>query len=230
MQKILSKLRRAIQTYNLIQEGDKILVGLSGGKDSLILLKSLVNFQKFNLVNFEIKACIIDMFSGQVDYSKLEKFCNELNVELIIEKTDIASIIFDVRNEKNPCSLCAKMRRGALNSVANKIGYNKLALGHHLDDVVNTFIMSLFFEGRLNSMSPSSYMSKTKITLIRPLFLVEEKEIIRVSKDLPILKNKCPNDKHSKRTEIDEYLKHLEKTYSGVKKRIITAILNSNLL
>jgi len=203
------------------------LVGLSGGKDSLILLTALKLFQKFNLYDYEIKACHIDMFNGEQDLSKLQSFCDELGVELIVEKTNIATIVFNIREEQNPCSLCANMRRGALNSVANSLGYNKLALGHHIDDVLNTFILSLLFEGRLSTMHPKTYMSKSKITLIRPLFLTDEKEIIRASKQFPILKNKCPNDKESKRTEIDKLLKNMEITYPGLKKRLKTAIINT---
>lgn len=225
MQKVLSTLRKAVEKYNLIQDGDKIAVGISGGKDSLVMLKAMAEFRKFNLFNFEIIAVLIDIYSGEVDYSSLINFCKENNVELIIEKTDIKQIVFDIRKESNPCSLCAKMRRGILNSVCNRIGCNKLALGHHLQDVVTTFFMSLFYEGRLATMLPITYMSNSKITLIRPLYLTDENKIISASKNMPILKSNCPADKNSKRKEIKELIKKLEKEIPDSKKRIERAIL-----
>lgn len=227
MQKVLSTMRKAIEKYRLIQDGDKIAVGVSGGKDSLVLLKALSDFKKFGLYEFDIMAVTIDIYSGEVDYSNLKKFCDEINVELYIEKTDIKHIVFDIRKESNPCSLCAKMRRGALNSVCNRLGCNKLALAHHLQDVVTTFFMSLFYEGRLSTMLPISYMSKTNITLIRPLYLTEESRIIHASKDMPILKSKCPANDNSKRKEIKELVARLEKEIPLSKKRIEHAILSS---
>ena len=227
MQKVLSTMRKAIEKYRLIQDGDKIAVGVSGGKDSLVLLKALSDFKKFGLYEFDIVAVTIDIYSGEIDYSNLKKFCDEINVELYIEKTDIKHIVFDIRKESNPCSLCAKMRRGALNSVCNRLGCNKLALAHHLQDVVTTFFMSLFYEGRLSTMLPISYMSKTNITLIRPLYLTEESRIIHASKDMPILKSKCPANDNSKRKEIKELVARLEKEIPLSKKRIEHAILSS---
>ena len=227
MQKVLSTMRKAIEKYRLIQDGDKIAVGVSGGKDSLALLKALSDFKKFGLYEFDIVAVTIDIYSGEVDYSNLKKFCDEINVELYIEKTDIKHIVFDIRKESNPCSLCAKMRRGALNSVCNRLGCNKLALAHHLQDVVTTFFMSLFYEGRLSTMLPISYMSKTNIILIRPLYLTEESRIIHASKDMPILKSKCPANDNSKRKEIKELVARLEKEIPLSKKRIEHAILSS---
>lgn len=233
MQKVLSTMRKAIQKYNLIQNGDKIAVGVSGGKDSLVLLKALSDFKKFNLYDYELYAVTIDIYSGEVDYSRLKEFCDNLNVPLIIEKTDIKHIVFDIRHEKNPCSLCAKMRRGALNSVCNRLGCNKLALAHHLQDVTTTFFMSLLYEGRLATMLPISYMSKSNITLIRPLYLTEENKIISASANMPILKSLCPANDDSKRKEIKEFVPYLHKKFPQSKKRIETAILtpeNYNLL
>lgn len=226
MQKVLSTMRKAIQKYNLIENGDRIAVGVSGGKDSLVLLKALSDFKKFGLFNYEIVAVTIDIYSGEVDYSNLKQFCNNLGVELHIEKTDIKHIVFDLRQEKNPCSLCAKMRRGALNAACNKLNCNKLALAHHLQDVVTTFFMSLFYEGRLSTMQPLSYMSNSQITLIRPLYLTEEKTIINASKNMPILKSKCPANDDSKRKEIKELVAQLEKEIPDSKKRIEHAILS----
>lgn len=227
MQKVLSTMRKAIEKYKLIQDGDKIAIGVSGGKDSLVLLKALNDFKKFGLYKFDIVAVTIDIYSGEVDYSNLKKFCDEIGVELYIEKTDIKHIVFDIRKESNPCSLCAKMRRGALNSVCNKLGCNKLALAHHLQDVVTTFFMSLFYEGRLSTMLPISYMSKTNITLIRPLYLTDESKIIHASRNMPILKSKCPANDNSKRKEIKELVARLEKEIPLSKKRIEHAILCS---
>lgn len=233
MQKVLSSMRKAIQKYSLIQNGDRIAVGVSGGKDSLVLLKALSDFRKFKLYDFEIFAVTIDIYSGEVSYDSLNKFCQEINVPLIVEKTDIKHIVFDIRKEKNPCSLCAKMRRGALNSVCKKLNCNKLALAHHLQDVVTTFFISLLYEGRLSTMLPKSYMSRADITLIRPLYLTDEKKIINCSRNYPILKSQCPANDNSKRKEIKDFLKELEKAFPLSRKRIETAILsaeNYNLL
>ena len=226
MQKVLSTMRKAIEKFTLIENGDKIAVGVSGGKDSLVLLKALADFKKFNIYNYEIIAVIIDIYSGKENYSELKKFCKELDIDLHIEKTDIQDIVFNIRKEKNPCSLCAKMRRGALASVCNKLGCNKLALGHHLQDVTTTFFMSLLYEGRLSTMQPKSYMSNSKITLIRPLYLTEEQRIITTSKNMPILKSKCPADKDSKREEIKNLIEELNKEIPKSKKRIESAILS----
>ena len=226
MQKVLSTMRKAIEKYALIEDGDKIAVGVSGGKDSLVLLKALKDFQKFNLFKFDIVAVNIDIYNGNENYEGLKKFCSELGVELHVEKTEIQNIVFNIRKEKNPCSLCAKMRRGALNSVCNKLGCNKLALAHHLQDVTTTFFMSLFYEGRLSTMLPKSYMSNSQITLIRPLYLTEESKIINASKTMPILKSKCPADQDSKRKEIKDFVAKIFKEIPDSKKRIEHAILD----
>lgn len=227
MQKILSTMRKAIEKYGLIQNGDKIAVGLSGGKDSLVLLKALKMFQRFGLYEYDIIAVTIDIYSGKQDYSHLQKFCDELGIEFVVEQTDIHDIVFNERKEKNPCSLCAKMRRGALNSVAIKYGCNKIALGHHLQDVIETFFLSLLYEGRLSTMKPKSYMSNSKITLIRPLFLTHEKTIRAVSKDFPVKKSICPADTDSKRQEVEKLIENLNQLFPDSKKRIETAIIDS---
>lgn len=225
MQKILSTMRKAVEKYKLIQDGDKIAVGLSGGKDSLVLLKALKMFQRFNIYNYDIIAVTIDIYSGKEDYSHLKKFCDELGVEYIVEQTDIHQIVFDERAEKNPCSLCAKMRRGALNTVAIKYGCNKIALGHHLQDVIETFFLSLLYEGRLSTMKPKSYMSNSQITLIRPLFLTYENSIRSASKDFPVKKSKCPADSNSKRQDVEKLIENLNQLVPDSKKRIESAIL-----
>ena len=227
MQKILSTMRRAVEKYQLIQDGDKIAVGVSGGKDSLVLLKALKMFQKFNIYKYNIVAVIIDIYSGKEDYSHIQSFCDEIGVELVIEKTDIHQVVFGERKEKNPCSLCAKMRRGALNSVAQKYGCNKIALGHHLQDVIETFFLSLFYEGRLSTMKPKSYMSNSKITLIRPLFLTHEKTIRSVSKDFPVKRSICPADTNSKRQDVEVLIEYINNIIPDSKKRIESAIIST---
>lgn len=226
MQKVLSTMRKAIEKYNLIEDGDNIAVGVSGGKDSLVLLKALADFKKFGLYNYNLCAITIDNYSGEISYDGLKKFCAEIDVPLHIEQTDINKVVFEIRKEKNPCSLCAKMRRGALNSVCQKLGCNKLALAHHKQDVVTTFFMSLIYEGRLNTMQPMSYMSQTGITLIRPLFLTEESKIIHASREFPILKSICPANNNSKRKEIKDFVTQVEQQFPGARKRIENAILS----
>lgn len=233
MQKILSTLRKAVEKYRLIDDGDKIAVGLSGGKDSLVLLKALKMYQRFSPVKFDLVAITVDIYSGREDYSHLKKFCDELGVEFFVEKTDIHDVVFEIRKESNPCSLCAKMRRGALNTACNRLGCNKLALGHHLQDVIETFFLSLLYEGRLSTMKPKSFMSKTKITLIRPLYLTSERTIRSVSKDFPVKKSICPADQDSKRQDVEKLIEDINKIIPNSKKRIETAILdidNYNML
>ena len=226
IQKLLSLMRRAINDFDMIHSGDKIAVGVSGGKDSLALLQLLCAYQKFSEHAFELCAVTVDMGFADSDFSPVEKFCEELGVNYRREKTDIAEIIFDVRKEKNPCSLCAKMRRGALNSVINEMGYNKLALGHHKNDVVDTFMLSLMFEGRLSTFQPVSYMSRSDVTLIRPLVYVSEREIAGLAKTLPVCKNPCPADKRSQREEMKKLLKDVAVKYPDVSDRIANAVMH----
>ena len=226
IQKLLSLMRRAINDFDMIHSGDKIAVGVSGGKDSLALLQLLCAYQKFSEHAFELCAVTVDMGFADNDFSPVERFCEELGVNYRREKTDIAEIIFDVRREKNPCSLCAKMRRGALNSVINEMGYNKLALGHHKNDVVDTFMLSLMFEGRLSTFQPVSYMSRSDVTLIRPLVYVSEREIAGLAKTLPVCKNPCPADKRSQREEMKKLLKDVAVKYPDVSDRIANAVMH----
>lgn len=227
MKKILSTLRKADKKYNLIENNDKIAIGISGGKDSLVLLKAMANYKLFDDKKFDIIAVTIDTSSGKNDYSKIREFCESLGVEYYVEKTEIQQIVFDIRKEKNPCSLCAKMRRGALNSVAKKYGCNKIALGHHINDVVDTFFLSMLYEGRLNTMKPMSYMSNSKITLIRPLYLTDEKDIKSASKDLPVLKSNCPANKNTQREYIKDMIKFIQKTIPFARERIASSLIES---
>ena len=207
MRKILSGMTKAIKNYSMIEKGDKVAVGLSGGKDSLALLTALKAFQKFEGEDFELIAITIDQTSGKENFEGLKDFCKTLEVPLFIEKTDIFDVVFNVRKEKNPCSLCAKMRRGTLNSTAKKLGCNKVALAHHCDDLMETFFLSLIYEGRLSTFSPVTYLSNVDITAIRPLIYVDEKDIISATAKMPILKNICPANHKTQREEI----KKLEK-------------------
>ena len=226
MQHILSKMRKAIETYDLIEEGDRVAVGVSGGKDSLVLLSALARFQKFSSKKFELIAISIDQTNGETNFAPLENFCKDLDVKLHIIKTDIFDVVFNIRKESNPCSLCAKLRRGNLNSAAKNLGCNKVALAHHSDDLIETFFLSLFYEGRLNTFMPKTYLSNTDITSIRPLIFVDEKAIIEVSKTYPIVKNICPANHHTKREEIKLFLADLERKMPDVKKQILNAIIN----
>lgn len=229
MQKLLGMARRAIMDYNMISDGDKIAVGVSGGKDSITLLAILNAYKNFSPEKFNLMAINIDMGFEETSNSEinaLKDYCQANDIRLIIEKTEIAKIIFHDRKEKSPCSLCSKMRRGALNSIALANGCNKLALGHHADDVIETMFMSLIFEGRFSSFSPVSYMSKTGMTLIRPFVYAEEKYISGVARRyaLPIVHNPCPRDKHTTREEMKDLIKSFDTTYRGSKTRILNAI------
>ena len=230
MQKLLSKTRQAIVEYNLIEDGDKICLGLSGGNDSITLLHILNNLRKFLPEKFELIAVTLN--PGGVDNSPLHELCRELNVEYHEVQTNIKEIVFDIRQEKNPCSLCANLRRGALNAKAEELGCNKVALGHHKDDALETFFMSLSFEGRINCFSPKSYMDKNNITLIRPMVFIDESMIIRTAKEnnYPIIKNPCPADGKTNRQDIKELIKRLDKEIPGFKKNLFKSLRNSNQL
>ena len=229
MQKLLSYLRRGVDDYNMINEGDKITVGVSGGKDSLALLVGLANLRRFYPNAFKLSAVTLDMGFG-MDFSPVGKLCEELGVEYVLKKTDIAQILFDIRKETNPCSLCAKMRRGALHDAALELGSHKVALGHHNDDALDTFMLSLVYEGRVNCFSPVTYLDRKDITLIRPMIYAPEKYVIGFAKryELPIVKNRCPEDKRTKREYVKNLIKQLEKENPGFKTRLFTAIEGSH--
>ncbi len=227
MRKILSGLRKAIEEYHLIETGDKIAVGLSGGKDSLCLLSALCEYKKYIFSQFDLVAIAVDLTDGKNNYKNLKTFCKKNGVNLEIVPSNVFEIVFEIRKEKNPCSLCANLRRGLLNSKAKDLGCNKVALGHHRDDLIETFILSLFFEGRLSTFKPKTYLSKTDLTVIRPMIFVEEKEIERIAKNLPVLHNDCPADKHTEREKTKQVLTTLETKYPGCKEKIFNAIIHS---
>lgn len=228
MKEIMKGLVKACKKYNLIEEGDKICVGLSGGKDSLVLLQALQKLQRKIKTKFEIFALTIDLSSGKQDWSKISEFCKDLGIAHEIVTTNIFEVVFDIRKEKNPCSLCAKMRKGVLYSTAKKLGCNKVAFAHHADDLIETLFMSMLFEGRLNTFHPKVYLSRSNLTLIRPLILVEEKYIINQSQGLPIQKNPCPMDKTSKRSEAKKLVESMSKMAPFGKERLLSAITETN--
>lgn len=231
MKRLLSFVRRATDDYQMIEDGDRIAVGVSGGKDSLALLSALANMRRFYPKKYDVVAITVDMGFEGADFTPIKDFCEALGVEYRVTKTDIAKIIFDVRKESNPCSLCAKMRRGSLHAEAQAANCNKVALGHHYDDAVETFMMNLFFEGRLGCFSPVSYLSNRKITLIRPLLYATEKDVEYFARrqNLPVLASLCPEDKATERENMKQLLHTLEKNNKGLKHRIFRAMCSSNI-
>lgn len=232
LQQVLSYVRRAVDDYHMIQEGDRIAVGISGGKDSLTLLYALHGLQRFYPQHFELHAVTVDLGFQNLDLSRIESICrDELQIPYTIVKTDIADVIFEQRKEANPCSLCAKMRKGALNDAIKKEGCNKVAYAHHKDDVVETMLMSLIFEGRFHTFSPVTYLDRTGITVIRPLLYMNEADVIGfVNKNqVPVVKSPCPADGHTKREYVKQLLRQLNLENPGVKERMFTAITTGNL-
>ena len=225
MQKLMGLVRRCVDDYNMIQEGDRIAVGVSGGKDSLVLLVLLAGLREYFNKPFELEAVTIDMGLG-MDYSAVQSLCDEIRVPYTIVNTEIAPIIFEHRKEKNPCSMCAKMRRGALNQAILDRGFNKLALGHHYDDAGETFAMNLLFEGRIGCFQPVTNLDRTGIIQIRPMLYIHEKTVdnFAVRKNLPVIENRCPVDKTTKRTEVKNLVYELSKSYPDLKERIFGAM------
>lgn len=231
LQQVLSVVRKAIDDYHMIEEGDKIAVGISGGKDSLTLLYALNGLKRFYPKKFDIIAITVDLGFKNLNLEKIEALCKELQVEYIVQKTDIAKIIFEDRKETNPCSLCAKMRKGALNDAIKDAGCNKIAYAHHKDDVIETMLMSLIFEGRIHTFSPVTYLDRMDLTVIRPLMYMNEVDVVGfVNKyDVPVVKSPCPADGHTKREYIKQLLRQLNLENPGVKERMFTAIKSGNL-
>ena len=233
MQKILGYMRKAIQEYDLIHDGDIICVGVSGGKDSLVLLNGLILLRRFIGINYELKAVTLDPGFGGVrgDYSTVADLCESYGIEYHVIHTQIGEIVFDVRQESNPCSLCARMRRGALHDAAVSLGCNKIALGHNYDDAVETFVMNLFNEGRIGCFSPISYLSRKQLYLIRPLVFAPEREIRKAAEknSLPIVKSKCPADGKTNRQSTKEFIAEMERANHGFKDRLFGAMKRGNI-
>ena len=225
---MLSVLRKGITKYKLIRDGDKIAVGVSGGKDSVTLLKLLAEYKRFSPEKFDLVAISVDLnFShAEMDFSPIKALCDELDVEYVIEKTEIGKIVFDVRKETNPCALCSKMRKGALNSVAKRLNCNKVALGHHADDLIDTLLLSMFYEGRLSTFAPKSYLDRTDLTLIRPMVFLEEIDIKAFSKDLPVTKSCCPANNKTKREYVKDLVKTISKDIPNVREMLFSALIH----
>ena len=228
LQKLSGYIRRACDDFNLIQPNDTIAIGVSGGKDSLTLLTGMKHLSLYYPIPFQLKAIHINMgfANNEIYLKRMQDFCMQLDIPFDIVNTDIAQIIFNERKEKNPCSLCSKMRRGALNNRAKELHCNKIALGHHSDDLIETFLLSLCYEGRLSTFAPYSYMDRSDITLIRPLLYTDEKFICSFAKELPVCKNPCPADKHTQREYIKNLIQTIKKNIPFVKERIQGAILH----
>lgn len=233
MQKIFGLIKKAIDEFDLIETGDKIAIGVSGGKDSLILLEGLCRVKKYLRLDFSIIAITLDLqFSGAPsNYACVKNICDNYNIPYIIKLTDIGDVIFNIRKETHPCSLCARMRRGALHDIAKENGCNKIAFGHHLDDAVETFLMNLFNEGRIGCFAPKTYLSRKDITLIRPLVFVSESEVYRVAKKLgfQIVGSACPADGKTARQSTKEFVAGREKVDSGFKRRIFGAMRRAGI-
>lgn len=226
LQQLYSFTRRAIDDYQMIEAGDKIAVGISGGKDSLTLLYAFAGLRRFYPKKFDIEAVTVDLGFENLNLSEIQTLCDELNVHYTIVKSEIAKIVFEDRKESNPCSLCAKMRKGALNEAIKAIGCNKVAYAHHKDDVVETMLLSLIFEGRFHSFSPKTYLDRMDLTVIRPLMYVTEADVIGFKNkyNLPVVKSPCPVDGHTKREYAKELVKKLNQEHPGAKERMFTAI------
>lgn len=231
MKKITSYIRRALEDYDMIKDGDRVAVGISGGKDSLVLAGALGLLKRYYPKRFTVVGLTLDM-GYDADYSQIKKYCEEYGIEHKVKYTNIKEVVFDYRQEKNPCSLCAKMRRGALNDFAIEQGCGRVALGHHNDDVLETFMLSLLYEGRVNCFQPVTHLDRTGIYQIRPMIYVPERDIKGAAKRLgvPVLTNPCPANGITKRQYVKELIRKLDgETTPGLKKRMFTAIQNSGI-
>ncbi len=233
MRKILSRTRAAVDDYKMIQDGDKIAVGVSGGKDSVMLLKALCDLKRFYPADFQIVAITLDMrFDNKDgDFSPIQKLCDEYGIEYVIQKTELYEIIFNIRKEECPCSLCARMRRGILHDTAKQLGCNKIALGHHLDDAAETFMMNLLIESRIGCFAPVTYLSRRDITMIRPLIYVRETAVEQAVErlNLPVIESKCPANEKTKREDAKRLLQSLSDEYGDVPERIIGAMQRGSI-
>lgn len=226
MQRILSLVRRCVDDYHMIEDGEHIAVGVSGGKDSVLTLAALARLREFHPAGFQVTAVTIDSGTPGMDFAPIARLCRELGVAYHLVPVPIYEIVFEARQEKNPCSLCAKMRRGALSTELNRLGLSKIALGHHYDDAVETLLMSLFWEGRISCFQPVTYLDRTKVTQIRPLLYVQEREVRSAVRrcDLPVVENPCPANGSTAREEMKELIAALEERFPNLKKKLFGAI------
>ncbi|MBQ7248384.1 MAG: tRNA 2-thiocytidine biosynthesis protein TtcA [Lachnospiraceae bacterium] len=232
LQQVMSRVRKALDDYHMIDEGDRIAIGVSGGKDSLTLLYAMAEIRRFYPVHFELEAISVDLgFAEKVSYAPIEALCRDLRVNYTIVPSEVAEIVFNVRQESNPCSLCAKLRKGAFNTKARELGCNKIAYAHHKDDIVETLLMSLIYEGRLHTFAPVTYLDRMDLTLIRPLIYMDEADVIGFKNmyHLPVQKNPCPADGFTRREYAKDLIKDLNREAPGVKNRMFTAIVGSGI-
>ncbi len=226
LQQVMSYIRRAVDDYHMIEENDRIAIGISGGKDSLTLLYGMHGLKRFYPKKFEIHAVTVDLGFDNLNLDQIKEICKQLEIPYTIVKTDIADVIFHQRKESNPCSLCAKMRKGALNDAIKAAGCNKVAYAHHKDDVIETMLMSLIYEGRFHTFSPVTYLDRMDLTVIRPLMYMQEADVIGfINKyEIPVVKSPCPADGYTKREYIKQLLRQLNIENPGVKERMFAAI------
>lgn len=231
LQQLMSQTRRAIDDYGMIHTGDKIAIGISGGKDSLTLLYALHGLQRFYPEKFDLEAITVDLGNPDFDLSHIRHLCETMQIPYTVVKTEIAQIVFEERKEKNPCSLCAKMRKGALNDAVKKLGCNKIAYAYHKDDIVETMMMSLIYEGHFYSFPPITHLDRTNLTVIRPLMYVSEADVKGFCRkyQLPVVKSPCPADGYTKRQYVKDLLRKLNLENPGVKERMFSAIINGNI-
>lgn len=231
LQRLMSLVRKAVDEYNLIEENDKIAVGVSGGKDSLALLYAMKGLQRFYPKHFELIAVSVDLGFEGFDLSPIAALCKELSVPFEVIHTDIGQIIFTERKEKNPCSLCAKMRKGALYTTVKELGCNKVAYAHHRDDIVETTMMSLIYEGHFYCFPPKTYLDRMGVTVIRPMIYVPEADVIGFKNKyhLPVVKNPCPADGFTKREYIKNLVRQINHENPGAKDRMFTAVINGTI-
>ena len=226
MQQLLGKVRRCVEDYRMIEAGERIAVGVSGGKDSLVTLLAMSRLQKFLPTPFTLEAITLEMGMPEMDFTPVAELCEKLDIPYTRIQIPVYEILFEERKEKNPCSLCAKLRRGSLNTALTERGISKIALGHHYDDAVETLLMNMLFEGRIGCFQPVTFLDRTGVTQIRPLLYCHEDEVRRIAvrENLPVVHNTCPLDGHSRRQEVKELLANLEKTYPDVKQKLFGAM------
>lgn len=228
LQRLMSLSRKAIDEFNLIEDNDKIAVGVSGGKDSLTVFLALNGLKRFYEKKFEIYPISINTGFDNVDYTELKNFFNNIGYELKVLDTDIKQVVFDEIKSESPCSLCSKMRKGALIDYIKSVGIDKLCFGHHKDDLIETMLMSTLYSGESTTFMPKNYLDKNKATIIRPMIYVEERDIIGFAnkEKLPIMKSKCPVDQKTKREFIKNLIRDLEKENPYVKKSLFSVCMN----
>ena len=226
MKRVLGCIRRADEKYHMIEDGDTVLIGVSGGKDSLLLMEAMSIYRQFSYTKFNVRAVLMDLGIKQLDYSPVYRLAEKCGVDFEVEYTDIGKVVFEIRDERSPCALCAKLRRGALNTYAVEHGCTKVALGHNREDVIETFFMSLLYEGRINTFAPLTYMTRRDVTVIRPLIFLPEKYALAVarSRGLPILPPHCDIAGHTKREEAKQLIEQLVKLTPDFEEKFMHAL------